>query len=82
MAARVGTCNLGKMAVSAGEADATLSPCLTQCSIYRLVRQCCLFSTMITDVVYVNICTFSFLRSQWNVKMWEHAHYGLVFNIR
>lgn len=82
MAAKVGTCNLGKMAVSGGEADATLSPCLTQCGIYRLVQQCCLFSKMITDVVYVNIFTFSFFRSHWNVKMWERAHYRLVFNLR
>ena len=34
----VGTCNLGKMAVSGSEADATLSPRLTHSSIYRLGR--------------------------------------------
>ena len=36
VAATVGPCNLGKMAVSGSEANATLSPRLTQNRIYRL----------------------------------------------
>ena len=36
--ATVLTCNLAKMAVSDSEADATLSPCLMQSSVYRLGR--------------------------------------------
>jgi hypothetical protein len=38
VAATVGTCNLGKMTVYGSEADATLSPYLTQSSIYVLGR--------------------------------------------
>ena len=38
MVATVLTCNLAKMAVSDSEADATLSPCLMQSSVYRLGR--------------------------------------------
>ena len=38
VAAMFETCNLDKMAVSGSEADATLSPRLTQSSIYRLGR--------------------------------------------
>jgi hypothetical protein len=38
VAATFGTCNLDKMAVSGSEADATVSPYLTQSSMYRSGR--------------------------------------------
>ena len=38
VAAMFGNCNLGKIAVFGSEADATVSPYLTQSSIYRMGR--------------------------------------------